>query len=264
MKTGSVGPSDATVRDAGHTEIRYLSCGNPLQSRNNRYYPLSNQSQAACPVAYGVDDVCGFTGCSLSAACFATCSGVHHLRKSVTQRRREPAFVIPPGFTKVRLLYYPDPVLQRRCAPVTDFGDRLGLLCEHMIQMMREANGVGLAAPQVGIPMRLFVCNPSGEAGEDQVFVNPLLFDLEEHSEAEEGCLSLPGVIVNMRRASKVVITAQSPTGAPLQVRGDGLHARVWQHENDHLDGKLIIDNMSSTDEIANRRALKQLRTGQG
>lgn len=170
--------------------------------------------------------------------------------------------MIPPDLTKLHIVCYPDPVLKRRCAQVTDFGDRLALLGDRLILLMREANGVGLAAPQVGIPVRLFVCNPSGEPGDDLVFVNPRLSDLEEHVEAQEGCLSLPGVTVNMRRASKVVITAQSPTGEPLQYHGEGVQARVWQHENDHLDGKLIIDNMSSTDEIANRRALKQLRTG--
>lgn len=167
--------------------------------------------------------------------------------------------MIPVDLEKLRIVCYPDPVLHQPCAAVQEFSEELAALAERMLVLMREAKGVGLAAPQVGVPLRLFVCNPRGEEGHQVICVNPALLDLSGADEKEEGCLSIPGVSVAMRRATRAVIEARDATGRPFRKIGVDLEARVWQHEIDHLDGRLIIDNMSATDEIANRRAVKQL-----
>jgi peptide deformylase len=128
-----------------------------------------------------------------------------------------------------------------------------------MLTLMKEAKGVGLAAPQVGISVRLFVCNITGEAGDDTVFVNPRFVERTGLMEGEEGCLSIPGVSVSLRRSARAVIEACDLEGRSFRRTGEQMLARAWQHEMDHLNGLLIIDNMSPTDEIANRRAIKQL-----
>lgn len=161
---------------------------------------------------------------------------------------------------KLKVVYYPDPVLSRPAARVQTFNDELAALSARMLELMRESKGVGLAAPQVGESIQLFVCNPTGEPGDDLVFVNPAFTELSGGEDREEGCLSIPGVTVSMRRAIKATMTACDLEGRPLHAEGTGLMARIWQHEVDHLHGRLIIDRMSSSDEIANRRAIKQLR----
>ncbi|MBI4718329.1 MAG: peptide deformylase [Planctomycetes bacterium] len=156
-----------------------------------------------------------------------------------------------PAPAKLRLRYYPEPVLKRKCPPVTEFGPALQAVAERMLALMREAKGIGLAAPQVGIPLRFFVCNPTGEGGDDLICINPRFLELGGGAEASEGCL---------RRAQRALMQAFDAAGRSFEVSGEDLKARVWQHETDHLDGRLIIDNMSDADEIANRRAIKQLR----
>lgn len=168
-----------------------------------------------------------------------------------------------PPLHKLGVVLYPDPVLKKKCAPITEFDDSLSKLVERMFILMREGEGVGLAAPQVGIPVRLFVCNPTGEEPDNLVCVNPEFVELTGSEERSEGCLSIPDVHVMMRRAAKAVMTAQDLRGVRFTVTADGLAARVWQHEIDHLNGRLIIDAMSATDELANRKQLKQLRDGE-
>lgn len=171
----------------------------------------------------------------------------------------EPRVLKPPDLDKLRIVHYPNPILKRICAPVEDFTAELEELAEKMLLLVREAEGVGLAAPQVGVPIRLFVCNTTGEAGADLVYVNPRFTEATGAEEKEEGCLSIPGVSVTMRRATHAAIEAFDTRGRPFQKTAAELEARIWQHEIDHLDGRLITDNMSTTDEIGNRRAVKQL-----
>jgi peptide deformylase len=161
---------------------------------------------------------------------------------------------------KHRLLLYPDPRLHRAGQPVEEFGPSLQALAERMLQLMREAKGVGLAAPQVGVLLRVFVCNPTGQPGDDLVCVNPELSGLHGSSEQPEACLSLPGVNVTVRRAVRAKLRALDLEGRPFEQEGVELTARIWQHETDHLNGRLITDHMSEADAIANRRVLKQLR----
>lgn len=161
--------------------------------------------------------------------------------------------------SSLQIVRYPDPVLKERCAAVSEFGPGLAALAARMLELMREGKGVGLAAPQVGLPLRLFVCNTTGNPQDDRIFVNPELGDLEGMVEANEGCLSLPEVTVPMRRAESATVTARDTDGREFRVTGKDLEARVWQHETDHLEGRLIIDRMPTSAELANRRILKQL-----
>ncbi len=165
-----------------------------------------------------------------------------------------------PNLDNLRIVYYPDPRLKKVAAEVLDFDQNLKSLANKMLDLMHDAKGVGLAAPQVGVSVRMFVCNAIGEEGDDRIFVNPKLMDLTGAAELEEGCLSLTGVTVNMRRATTATMEAFDVEGHPIKLTGEDLVARVWQHETDHLDGRLIIDRMSQSDEILNRRAIKQLR----
>lgn len=161
---------------------------------------------------------------------------------------------------RLRIVCYPDPVLRRHCETVSEFGPDLTALAARMLELMRAGNGIGLAAPQVGLPIRLFVCNPTGNPEDDRICVNPTLSELVGSVEADEGCLSLPEVSVPMRRAESAALTAHNTDGGVYTVSGEGLQARVWQHEHDHLEGRLIIDRMPTSAELANRRILKQLR----
>src|SRR5258705_13607380 len=97
-------------------------------------------------------------------------------------------------FEELQILKYPDPRLRKMSAPVSAFDPRLKDLAARMLELMRESRGVGLAAPQVGENIRMFVMNPTGEAGHDLVYVNPVLSEVEGEEEGEEGCLSLPNI----------------------------------------------------------------------
>jgi len=162
-------------------------------------------------------------------------------------------------YDKLRILCYPDPRLRRACEPVVEFGEPLAALAARMFELMRAARGVGLAAPQVGARVRMFVMNATTAPKDDLVCVNPEIIAPDGARESEEGCLSLPEVRVQIRRARRCGLRAQDALGRPFELSGQDLVARVWQHELDHLNGVLIIDRMGPADRIANKRALKEL-----
>lgn len=155
------------------------------------------------------------------------------------------------------IVRWPSPVLRERCKPV-DPPVMLGGLVERMLKLMRANSGIGLAAPQVGIPARMFVWEVGGESG---AVVNPTLSDPQGDVTMEEGCLSLPGVGVAVSRPESVTLIGLTASGDPLHLRATGLLARVWQHEFDHLNGLTLAERMSDAEGIANRRALKRLRS---
>jgi peptide deformylase len=128
-----------------------------------------------------------------------------------------------------------------------------------MFQLMREARGVGLAAPQVGQNIRMFVMNPTGEPADDRVYVNPELTEAEGAEEAEEGCLSLPGLNVRVVRDKTMRIRARDVEGNDVDQTETGYIARVWQHEFDHLNGTLITDRMGAVAKMAARKTLREL-----
>lgn len=142
------------------------------------------------------------------------------------------------------IVTYGDPVLQEKAAPVTLFDDALAALIADMFDAMKREHGLGLAAPQVGASVRLFVTDV--EDDKPRVFINPEIVQTsQEESDYEEGCLSFPGLYTNVRRPTAVRIQALNERGRPFTVEADGLLARVILHENDHLDGKLFVDRLS-------------------
>jgi len=158
------------------------------------------------------------------------------------------------------IIKWPDPRLKKKSEPVTAFDEDLRKLATRMLELMRECRGVGLAAPQVGRNVRLFVINPTGKPEDDKVYVNPVLSDAEGDEEAEEGCLSLPDVNVKVTRpTASVRMQAQDLSGEPFEQVGSGFITRIWQHENDHLNGILILDRMGPVAKLTYRKRLKEL-----
>ncbi|CAA9445955.1 MAG: Peptide deformylase [uncultured Rubrobacteraceae bacterium] len=148
-----------------------------------------------------------------------------------------------------------DPVLKTRAAPVESFDDSLNRLTQDMLATMRDNEGVGLAANQVGRLKRVFV---AAIEDEEYVIVNPVLTDWSETTESvPEGCLSIPGILVDVERPTGVTVSGQDLSGTPLQIRASDLLARVLQHEVDHLDGVLILDR---TDRPSRKAAMRQWR----
>jgi len=160
----------------------------------------------------------------------------------------------------LRLILYPDPRLKKKSQPVTVFDEDLKKTAARMFELMRENEGVGLAAPQVGLNIRLFVVNATGKPEDDKVYVNPMLSDADGDEEAEEGCLSLPDIKVGIRRPTqRVKMQAQDLEGKPFQEIGEGFLTRIWQHENDHLNGVLITDRMGPVAKMTYRKKLKEM-----
>jgi peptide deformylase len=150
---------------------------------------------------------------------------------------------------------YGDPVLRMRANEVEEFDDELVRLTERMIGVMHDAEGVGLAATQVGILRRLFVFH---DEDEDRVVVNPVLTVRGKQTEVDdEGCLSLGPIRMPVERAVEVTLDGFDAAGNPVHLQLEGMSARVVQHELDHLDGKMIIDR---TDPESRREAMAQLR----
>ena len=164
----------------------------------------------------------------------------------------------------LEILKYPVPILSQVAEPVREITPWIGDLAARMIELATEVSGVGLACPQVGVGLRMFItCLPDKEE-EPKVFINPRLSDFEGFSEMEEGCLSLPGILVKLSRPDSCVIEAQDLEGENFVTHAADLLAKIVQHENDHLDGKLIIDRISTVARIAHRKAIKQLEQEYG
>jgi peptide deformylase len=159
----------------------------------------------------------------------------------------------------LKIILWPDPRLRKISQPVAVFDQNLKSLVARMFQLMREAHGVGLAAPQVGQNIRLFVTNPTGEEGDDHVYVNPTLSDAEGETEADEGCLSLPGINAKILRSQTMKIRAQDLSGTWFEEVSDDFPARVWQHELDHLNGTLLMDRMGPLAKMTAKKRLKEL-----
>jgi peptide deformylase len=160
---------------------------------------------------------------------------------------------------KLKIILWPDPRLKKISAPVTVFDPSLADLVGQMFELMRQAKGVGLAAPQVGKNLRLFVMNHDGDPANDRVYINPQLSDADGEEEDEEGCLSLPKVNINVYRNMTMRINAQDISGQPFEQIETGYLARIWQHETDHLNGILLTDRMGPVAKMTYRKLLKGL-----
>lgn len=160
----------------------------------------------------------------------------------------------------LKIIHYPDPRLRETAKPIDEVNDEVRSIALRMIELMHEAEGVGLAAPQVGLDLRIFVANAMRENSTDQVFINPVLSEpSRETAPYDEGCLSIPGVRAQIVRPIGITITALDLEGRTFTLAADDIQARIWQHETDHLDGRLIIDRMSPIDRLATRRQIKSL-----
>jgi len=164
----------------------------------------------------------------------------------------------------MQIVRYPHPALKFESVPVREINAGLRAIVRRMFELMYEANGIGLAANQVGLPLRLFVINPTGEREEtDQefVFVNPQILKRNGSDEAEEGCLSLPKIYGNVRRAERISVEAFDLKGRPFRLDLDDLPARVVQHEYDHIDGIIFPDRMTEADREEIAEALAAMET---
>ena len=143
-----------------------------------------------------------------------------------------------------------DEVLREECKDITEFDSALRMLADAMLDTLDEADGVGLAGPQVGVPQKIFVVHISGNA--PMYFINPSIIETSiEECHYEEGCLSVPGVYHDVIRPASVTVQAQDLDGKPFTLKAEGPLARVIQHENDHLHGVLYIDHLSESDRKA-------------
>ena len=155
----------------------------------------------------------------------------------------------------MEIIEYPHPTLRHKSKPLRRVDAKLRDTVAEMFRLMYEAKGVGLAANQVDLPFRLFIANLGGEVGPDEelVFINPVISNPKSSEEAEEGCLSLPGLYSQVRRPAAVTVNAFDLAGEEINREIDGLLARIVQHETDHLDGVLFIDRLSEAAEMSVR-----------
>lgn len=164
------------------------------------------------------------------------------------------------------IVKYPDPVLSKSAAPVTDFNPALKKLVDEMFESMYAAQGIGLAAPQIGISKQLTVIDISFKKNPDEriVLINPEIIEEEGKQFEEEGCLSLPEIREKVHRAARVKVRAQNERGEWFDIEGEELLARAFQHEIDHLNGILFIDRVSRLKrELALRKIRKMQKAGE-
>lgn len=151
--------------------------------------------------------------------------------------------------------YFGDPVLRTPADPIETYDKELRGLVKDLVETMRNAGGVGLAAPQIGVGLRVFAFDVDEIVGH---LVNPVLeFPDEEEQDGDEGCLSLPGIYIDTKRRMNVIAKGYNEFGDPMQIVGTGLMARCLQHETDHLEGVIFIDRL---DMAARKTALREIR----
>lgn len=143
------------------------------------------------------------------------------------------------------LLEYPDPRLRQHSAPVQAFDDGLQILIDNLFDTLYATGGIGLSAPQIGDFRRVMVMDLSGDGSAPQLYINPEIITAAVQGLAEESCLSVPGVVGNVVRATRLQVRARDRQGEVFERTLDGMHAVCMQHEIDHLDGKLFIDRLS-------------------
>jgi peptide deformylase len=160
------------------------------------------------------------------------------------------------------IVIYPDPRLEQVSAEVPEINDEVRALVADMIETCYACDGVGLAAVQIGALVRIFVLDPTFAGGTKTdpalVFINPRIEATEGKIKEEEGCLSLPGVFIPVERFSRTRVSATNLAGERFEMEGTGLISRAFQHEIDHLDGKLTIEKIGG---IRRKLALRKLRT---
>jgi peptide deformylase len=161
----------------------------------------------------------------------------------------------------MKIVQYPHPALRHPARPLTAIDTKVQEAAAKMLELMYEAKGLGLAAPQVGLPYQLIVLNPSGSAedrSQEGVYINPVVLERKGSVEDDEGCLSFPGLFQKVRRAKTVKVQAYNLKGELLEAVVSELPARLWQHEVDHLHGVLFIDKLGPIGKLAARAKLRE------
>lgn len=160
------------------------------------------------------------------------------------------------------IVIWPDPRLREQTRPVETFDEELRELLDDMVESMYAADGVGLAAPQIGVGLRIFVVDtqPDDPTSPPVCFVNPQVLEADGETLFEEGCLSVPGEVVDVPRKTHLMVEAVDGDGRPFQVEAEGLLAIALQHELDHLDGRLIVDHLSSIKRDAVKKRMLALK----
>jgi peptide deformylase len=161
----------------------------------------------------------------------------------------------------LKIVHFPHPSLRHKAVPLTGIDEKVRTVARTMLDLMYESNGLGLAAPQVGLPFQMFVANyaadPQNKEAEG-VYINPVILDKEGTMEGEEGCLSFPQLYQKVRRARTVRVQAYSLEGQLLELKLSELPSRIWQHEVDHLHGVLFIDKLGPIGRLAARGSLRE------
>lgn len=160
---------------------------------------------------------------------------------------------------QVNIVTYPAPVLRQKAKPLSEINADVYKKAEKMVELMHHAHGIGLAAPQVGWSVRLFVIDVVGNNVDDKVFINPSIMEEAGETSKEEGCLSFPGIMGKVIRTRKIKACAYNLNGQKIEVVLEDLLARAWQHELDHLNGCLFIDRMNPANRLAASQQLKEL-----
>jgi peptide deformylase len=162
------------------------------------------------------------------------------------------------------ILEYPDPRLRTKAAPVTVFDAALATLIADMLETMYAAPGIGLAATQVDVHQRVLVVDISDERNDPLVIINPEILAREGQESSEEGCLSVPGIFDDVKRAAKIRLRAHDQSGASFERDYEGILAVCIQHEMDHLEGKLFVDYLSDLKRERIRKKLEKERRERG
>jgi len=158
----------------------------------------------------------------------------------------------------MNILIYPDPRLRKKAQPLTSIDNKVHQKVEEMMELMHQSQGIGLAATQVGWNVRLFIIDADNNNHNDKVFINPKIIEESGETNKEEGCLSFPGIMSKIIRAQRIKAHAYNLDGQKIEIEAEGLVARAWQHEMDHLDGCLFIDRMSPVNRLAITNQLKE------
>ena len=159
---------------------------------------------------------------------------------------------------KMEILAYPNPILRRKAVPIKEIDSEIIRIAQEMLDTMYDALGVGLAAPQVGVSKRLVVMDVDGSKTGERVFINPYITEEKGETIEEEGCLSFPGMMGNVIRSQCITVIAYNLKGQKLEIEAEGLLSRAWQHEIDHINGRLFIESMIPESVVANKQKIKE------
>ena len=162
-------------------------------------------------------------------------------------------------YSTCTITQYPTPVLMDRAKPIEDINDDIRQLAERMVDIMVETKGVGLAGPQAGVSLRIFVVSIDGTKENARVYINPTIEPEGKVVANEEGCLSLPRIYGKIKRYAKCTISATDLDGNKFTEVGEGLLARAFQHEHDHLEGRMIKDRLGYAAKLRSKKLLEEL-----